>query len=274
MSRPQREESCRQGQNEPLHAHGPRRQGNLAEFVRIQRPYNCPRTETSPQLRPGDAFPASNLDLLPWSPPNHLRRHTQRQIHNLRAEGAHDDQRIGSTVFEPTADGGRGQRVAINHSKRSSGRGVRPDDLQEVMGPLLSRLDELPNRTMPALLGAPRPFIFLQGQAAGGSEIRQFHSQRADPHSMRSEGLRDPRADDGRRGGQPLSPFDSLDRILNLSNIRPDRDDSEMLDRMVRQLSERDNASPGPPPASGEAILSLKKKKVDGDMLGEEGKAE
>ena len=85
-----------------------------------------------------------------------------------------------------------------------------------------------------------------------------------------------PGAGDRQRPGQPPSPFDFLQQILNPGNARSGDAvySQEAFDRIMSQLLEQQNASTAPPPASEEAIRSLKKKKVDRGMLGEDGKAE
>ena len=82
---------------------------------------------------------------------------------------------------------------------------------------------------------------------------------------------------DGRRGpGQTPLPFDLLQQMLNPENARSGDAvySQEAFDRIMTQLMEQQNGSTAPPPASDEAIRSLGKKKVDREMLGEDGKAE
>ena len=78
------------------------------------------------------------------------------------------------------------------------------------------------------------------------------------------------------RPGQPPSPFDFLNQLLNPGNARSGDMvySQEAFDRIMTQLMEQQNGSTAPPPASEDAIRSLRKKQVDREMLGDEGKAE
>ena len=85
-----------------------------------------------------------------------------------------------------------------------------------------------------------------------------------------------PNADDRRRPGQAPFPGDLLQQLLNPGNARTGDTvySQEAFDRIMTQLMEQNNAGSAPPPASEEAIRSLKKKKVDKEMLGDDGQAE
>lgn len=78
------------------------------------------------------------------------------------------------------------------------------------------------------------------------------------------------------RPGQPPLPFDLLNQMLNPGNARTGDTvySQEAFDRIMTQLMEQNNASTAPPPASEDAIRSLKKQKVDREMLGDDGNAE
>ena len=81
---------------------------------------------------------------------------------------------------------------------------------------------------------------------------------------------------DRQRPGQPMLPFDLLQQMLNPGNARAGDGvySNEAFDRIMTQLMEQQNGSTAPPPASEEAIRSLRKKKVDNEMLGDDGQAE
>ncbi|KIW35688.1 uncharacterized protein PV07_02372 [Cladophialophora immunda] len=274
---------CHQCQNEWDRAHGgltcPRCEG---DFTEILEPGEAPSTYDL------DRPPSLPLPVDPPSPPTgDLHDHTGLQSHNPWAEDANDDDGTNFTTFEFTTTGGGGRMVLSTRSWRGDGRNVRVDDLHEVideMGQLLTRLDELHNRGMPAPFVPLSPFGFPRGQGAGGLDDPHFHLQPAGLQdlfslilqSMQPEGLHGPDPDDRRRGGQPPLPFDLLHQMLNPANARTGDMvySQEAFDRVMTQLMEQHNASTAPPPASEEAILSLKKKKVDREMLGEEGKAE
>lgn len=77
-------------------------------------------------------------------------------------------------------------------------------------------------------------------------------------------------------GQQPL-PFDLLfSQLFNPGNAH--HGDmvftQEAFDRVMTQLMEQNQSGNAPPPASEDAIKSLKKKNVDQEMLGTDGKAE
>lgn len=82
---------------------------------------------------------------------------------------------------------------------------------------------------------------------------------------------------EGRRGQNlPPHPFDLLNQLFNPGNARQGDMvfSQEAFDRVMTQLMEQNNGSNAPPPASEDAIRSLGKKKVDREMLGNEGAAE
>ncbi|OQV04976.1 hypothetical protein CLAIMM_09782 [Cladophialophora immunda] len=250
---------CHQCQNEWDRAHGgltcPRCEG---DFTEILEPGEAPSTYDL------DRPPSLPLPVDPPSPPTgDLHDHTGLQSHNPWAEDANDDDGTNFTTFEFTTTGGGGRMVLSTRSWRGDGRN---------------------NRGMPAPFVPLSPFGFPRGQGAGGLDDPHFHLQPAGLQdlfslilqSMQPEGLHGPDPDDRRRGGQPPLPFDLLHQMLNPANARTGDMvySQEAFDRVMTQLMEQHNASTAPPPASEEAILSLKKKKVDREMLGEEGKAE
>ncbi|OAL23005.1 hypothetical protein AYO22_06913 [Fonsecaea multimorphosa] len=250
------------------------------------------------QLEPSEAPSTYDFDFdrppslpLPAEPPSSLpaglHDHTGLQNHNPWSEDTNDDDGPSFTTFEFTATGGSGRMVLSTRSWRTDGRNVRTDDLYEAldeMGQLLTRLDELQNRDMPVPFGPLDPFGFPRGQGVMGRHDPPLHLQPAGLQdlfslilqSMQPEGLRGPDAEDRQRGGQPPLPFDLLQQMLNPANARSGDMvfSQEAFDRVMTQLMEQHNGSTAPPPASEEAILSLKKKQVDREMLGEEGKAE
>ncbi|EXJ85351.1 hypothetical protein A1O1_05715 [Capronia coronata CBS 617.96] len=85
-----------------------------------------------------------------------------------------------------------------------------------------------------------------------------------------------PDADGTRAAGQQPHPFDLLSQLFNPGNAQ--HGDvvftQEAFDRVMTQLMDENQAGNAPPPASEDAIKSLKKKRVDHDMLGSDGMAE
>lgn len=79
-----------------------------------------------------------------------------------------------------------------------------------------------------------------------------------------------------RRPGQPPLPFDLLHQMLNPGNARAGDMvySQEAFDRVMTQLMEQQSAGAAPLPASEQAIRSLQTKRVDREMLGDDGKAE
>ena len=95
-------------------------------------------------------------------------------------------------------------------------------------------------------------------------------------HSMQPPGPINPNTN-GRRGQNlPPNPFDLLNQLFNPGNAQ--HGDmvftQDAFDRVMTQLMDQNNAGNAPPPASEDAIRSLSKKKVDEEMLGNEGSAE
>jgi E3 ubiquitin-protein ligase RNF115/126 len=122
-------------------------------------------------------------------------------------------------------------------------------------------------------------FPFAGGGRHGGPQIQPANLQ--DLFSMVLQSMQPIMAQGGPRGGNQFpgagpQPFDFLSQILNPGNARMGDGvyTQEAFDRIMTQLMEQNAGSTAPPPASEDAIRSLQRKKVDKDMLGEEGKAE
>ncbi|OAG40876.1 hypothetical protein AYO21_04953 [Fonsecaea monophora] len=274
---------CHQCQNEWDRAHGgltcPRCEGDFTEI-----------------LEPGEAQSSHDFDRSsspslpvepPSSPPSSFDDYAALRNHNPWSEDANDDIGTDVTTFELTTAGGRGRMVLSTRTWRSDGRNVRTDELYEVIdeiGQVLTRLDELQDQGMLPPMFNLDPFGFPRGQGVGGRDDPHLHLQPAGLQdlfslifqSMQPEGFHTPDTDDRRRGGPTPLPFDLLHQMLNPANARAGDMvySQEAFDRVMTQLMEQHNTSTAPPPASEEAILSLKKKKVDREMLGDEGKAE
>ncbi|OAL31319.1 hypothetical protein AYO20_08229 [Fonsecaea nubica] len=274
---------CHQCQNEWDRAHGgltcPRCEGDFTEI-----------------LEPGEAqsshdFDRSSSPSLPVEPPSSTPSsfddYAALRNHNPWSEDANDDIGTDVTTFELTTTGGGGRMVLSTRTWRSDGRNVRTDELYEVndeIGQVLTRLDELQDQGMLPPMFNLDPFGFPRGQGVGGRDDPHLHLQPAGLQdlfslifqSMQPEGFHTPDTDDRRRGGPAPLPFDLLHQMLNPANARAGDMvySQEAFDRVMTQLMEQHNTSTAPPPASEEAILSLKKKKVDREMLGDEGKAE
>ncbi|EXJ79554.1 hypothetical protein A1O3_07833 [Capronia epimyces CBS 606.96] len=94
--------------------------------------------------------------------------------------------------------------------------------------------------------------------------------------SMQPPAVPRPEIDGTRATGQQPYPFDLLSQLFNPGHAH--HGDmvftQEAFDRVMTQLMEQNQAGSAPPPASEEAINSLKKKNVDQEMLGTDGKAE
>ncbi|EXJ65742.1 uncharacterized protein A1O5_11270 [Cladophialophora psammophila CBS 110553] len=228
-----------------------------------------------------EAPPPSSLEP-PSSPLSGLHSH------NPWSEDANDDDGTNFTTFEFTTTGGAGRMVLSTRSWRSDGRNVRTNDLREMIDKieqLLTRPGEPQNRGMPGPFGPLSPFGFPRGQGAGGLDDPHIRLQPAGLQdlfslilqSMQPDGLHGLDADDRRRGGNVPLPFDLVHQMLNPGNARAGDivHSQEAFDRIMSDLMDLHDLSPNaPPPASEEAILSLNKKKMDREMLGEEGKAE
>ena len=76
--------------------------------------------------------------------------------------------------------------------------------------------------------------------------------------------------------GGPGSPFTFLSQMFNPANARGGDAvfSQEALDQVISQLMEQNQGSTAPGPAPADAIQSLPTKKVDKEMLGDDGKAE
>lgn len=70
------------------------------------------------------------------------------------------------------------------------------------------------------------------------------------------------------------NPLAMLSTLLNMDRHGDAVYSQEELDRVISQLVEQNTNGSAPPPASQNAIQNLPKKKVDQEMLGNEGKAE
>ncbi|EXJ64781.1 hypothetical protein A1O7_01119 [Cladophialophora yegresii CBS 114405] len=268
---------CHQCQNEWDRAHGglicPRCEG---DFTEILEPGALPSTydfnhEPSPSASPEPPLP-------PLEP---LRDH------NPWADTTRTDDDGNFTTFEFTSNGGSGRMMFSTRMWSPDGRNVRLDDLLDSavedveMEELLTHLVEQQNR------GGPLPFSplgFPGAEAGPGLHGPPPHMQPASLQDLFSLILQsmqpgmmpgqDP--DDRRRLGQPPLPFDLLHHMLNPGNARTGDAvySQEAFDRIMTQLMEQNNAGSAPPPASEDAIRSLKKKRVDREMLGDDGKAE
>jgi E3 ubiquitin-protein ligase RNF115/126 len=78
-------------------------------------------------------------------------------------------------------------------------------------------------------------------------------------------------------GAAANNPFAAiLSQVLNPANAQQGDAvfSQEALDRVISQLMEQNAGSTAPPPASEAAIRSLQKRKVEGSMMGNDGKAE
>ncbi|EAU38065.1 conserved hypothetical protein [Aspergillus terreus NIH2624] len=89
------------------------------------------------------------------------------------------------------------------------------------------------------------------------------------------------RADFGGDGGDPVggpprapNPLAMLSALLNLERHGDAVYSQEELDRVISELVGQNVNGTAPPPASRSAIQSLPKKKVDQEMLGNDGRAE
>ncbi|KAJ9608616.1 hypothetical protein H2200_006387 [Cladophialophora chaetospira] len=260
---------CHQCQHEWDRAHGgltcPRCEG---DFTEILTPGAVPSTfDSDPEI----SLPPSPG---PPSPPlNPLRDH------NPWAETAHDDDGGNFTSFEFTSNGGPGRVMFSTRTWRSDGRNVGLGDLLDALQELTQTLEQQ-NRGGPLPFS---PFGFPTNEPGSPFHTPQNHVQPANLQDLFSlilqsmqPGLMGPNADDRRRPGQPPVPFDLLQQMLNPGNARTGDTvySQEAFDRIMTQLMEQNNAGSAPPPASEDAIRSLKKKKVDKEMLGDDGKAE
>ncbi|KAJ5991411.1 hypothetical protein N7499_003827 [Penicillium canescens] len=77
-----------------------------------------------------------------------------------------------------------------------------------------------------------------------------------------------------RRDRQTPNPLAILSALLNMSPNGDAVYSQEELDRVITSLIENTGPGTAPPPASGSAIRSLPKRKVDRDMMGPENNAE
>ena len=89
------------------------------------------------------------------------------------------------------------------------------------------------------------------------------------------------RADFGGDGGDPVggpprapNPLAMLSALLNMERHGDAVYSQEELDRVISELVGQNVNGTAPPPASRSAIQSLPKKKVDQEMLGNDGRAE
>ncbi|KIW72692.1 hypothetical protein PV04_00869 [Phialophora macrospora] len=242
---------CHQCQNEWDRAHGglicPRCEG---DFTEILEPGAVPSTYDF------DHEPSPSPSPSPPSPPlNPLRDH------NPWADTALNDDDGNFTTFEFTSNGGSGRMMF-------STRTWRPDGRNNQGGPLPFSPFGFPSGdTGPAMHTPP---THMQ-PAASLQDLFSLIFQSMQPGMMPGQ---DP--DDRRRLGQPPLPFDLLNHMLNPGNARTGDVvySQEAFDRIMTQLMEQNNASSAPPPASEDAIRALKKKRIDREMLGEDGKAE
>ncbi|KAL2416505.1 hypothetical protein ABEF95_012846 [Exophiala dermatitidis] len=244
---------CHQCENEWDRAHGgltcPRCEGDFTEIIEPQStsvPESSRQTSASPAAaRESPLQPL--FDHNPWND-------------DLDPQG--DD---GFTTFEFTSNHGGGRISFTSRSFRmnSPGRNVGsmpPNHLRQV-SPFEFPIEHP--------MGAPAPHAH-----AGPGTLQDLFSLIL--QSMQPAMPLRPGAPGGRPPGQQPYPFDLLSQLFNPGNAQ--HGDmvftQEAFDRVMTQLMEQNQSGNAPPPAPEEAIKSLKKKNVDQEMLGSDGKAE
>ncbi|KAK5047964.1 hypothetical protein LTR84_006154 [Exophiala bonariae] len=231
--------------------------GTTSSLESYDHPARSPSPPPSPPLRP-------LFDHNPWNNVPH-------------GDEPDPDPRNNFTTFEFTSNGGGGRVSFSTRSFVTGGAG--------------------PNaRGMPPPLGAFSPFAAFAGPQQPGfgnfpgrdphappqganlqdlfSMILQSMQQPAPPPGFGQHGQPD---HDGIRGqAQVPYPFDLLHQIFNPGGGRHGDMvfSQDAFDRVMSQLMEQNNSSNAPPPASEDAIESLEKKKIDMEMMGNDGSAE
>ncbi|KAI1629093.1 hypothetical protein EDD37DRAFT_36495 [Exophiala viscosa] len=245
------------------------------EWQRAQGGLTCPRCEgdfteileAEPEIEEeyGVQQPAPGLARDPLSNPA-FPFHDHNPWDDL--DDLDPNPRNNFTTFEFTNNGGGGRISFSTRSVRIGGHGNGINS--RGMEPL-----PLPN-TNPFAAGVFPPGAFPRDPHAPlqSGNLQDLFSLIL--HSMQPPGPINANTNNRRGQNLPPNPFDLLNQLFNPGNAQ--HGDmvftQDAFDRVMTQLMDQNNAGNAPPPASEDAIRSLSKKKVDEEMLGNEGSAE